>query len=360
MEVKIAGQAARLGLDTGSEATCLFDVGAKRLGLDVEPPPPDAKAAPGNVLPGRAQECDIQIGQNAVRTRLPVVTLPGYLKPEMDGLIGWDILSQVVVIIDTPRRRVSMRNQLPAEVSEWPCWTIRPGATRLIVEIPRQEQTPDTVMIDTGSPSGVMLAPRRWRAWVEAHPHQPATLDASFFPGVGIVVTEERWARVFGLDEMKIHEVPVSEYGAMIQHAPDERHAATLGLRAVRRLSWVIDASNGKLYFTSHGPPLGPNRYEYNRLGAVFVPVAGQGDALVARVVQGGPAHRAGIRQDDILLRIDDLDVTKWRTDPRVLPLSRFWSRPAGTALRFGLQRHGKTFDVSAVLEDIFPATFTP
>ena len=341
MEVKIAGQVARLGLDTGSEKLCLFDAGARRLGLSVEPPAPEIQPAPGNVLPGFAEECEIQIGPSTMRGRLPVVTIPGYIKPDVDGVIGWDILSQLVVIIDTQRKRVSMRDQLPPEVLEWSCWTIRPGAKRLIVEIPTQEQTPETVMIDTGAPSGVMLAPQRWQPWAEAHRHLPATLDASFYPGIGIVVSEERWARVFDLDEMKIHEIPVGEYGAMLHHAPEERHAATLGLCAVRRLSWVIDTSNGRLYFRGHGSPLGPNAYEYNRLGAVFVP-GGQGDALVAHVVEGSPGHRAGIRQDDLLLRIDDLDVTKWRTDPRVLPLSRFWSRPAGTAIHLGLQRQGE------------------
>ncbi|UCD51296.1 MAG: PDZ domain-containing protein [Phycisphaerales bacterium] len=358
MEVTIAGRTAHLALDTAAEPLCLFDAGARRLGLEIEPPASDVPAAPGGVVPGRTEECDIAIGPNSGRLRLPVVPLPGYIEPDVDGLIGWDVLRRFVIRIDAVHQKVSVANQVPPEALNWPCWKIRPDARRLVVEIPTHEPVPETIMIDTGSPSGVMLAPQRWQQWTEAHPHQPATLDASFFPGIGIVVSEERWARTFALGEMAFHEVPVGDYTAMIQHFPGQRHAATLGLRAVRRLSWLIDAPNGKVYFQSHGSPAGPNTYEYNRLGAVFVPGDGQGDVLVAHVVQGGPAHRAGIRDGDRLLRIDELDVTKWRTDPRILPLSRFWSRPAGTALGLGLQRDEKTLDVTAVLEDIFPTRF--
>jgi hypothetical protein len=355
MEVKIAGQPAWLALDTGSELTCLFDAGARRLGLDFRPPAPNAQAGPGQVVPGHTEECDVEIASNTMRTPLAVVTLPGYLKYETDGVIGWDFLSQGVLVFDALKKKVSMQEELPGEVSGWSCWNVRPGAKRLIVEIPSQEQNPETIMIDTGSPSGAKLAPQRWQQWVEAHRDLPATLNAFFLPGVGIIVTEERWAPVFALDGMVFHEVPVGSYGGMIQHAPADRHAATLGLRALHRMSYVVDAPNGKLYFRSHGAPEGPNQYEYNRLGAVFVPVAGKGDALVARVAEHSPAARADVRDGDVLLSIDDLDVTKWRTDPRVLPLSRFWEQPAGTSLRLGLQREGRTFEATVVLEDIFP-----
>jgi hypothetical protein len=356
MAVKIAGQPALFGLDTGSEATLLLDAGARRLGLEVERPPGSARATPGSVVVGRTERCRIEIGANADLVRLPVVDVPDYLEPRVDGLIGWDILQQVVVVIDTPRKRISMQGDLPAEVSEWSSWRIRPGATRLIVEIPSTGPTPETLMIDTGSPSGVELAPQRWQRWSAAHPNLPATLNSAFIPGVGIVATEERWAPVFDLDGLMFQEIPVGRYGALVQHAPEDRHVATLGLCALRRASWVIDGRNGRLYFQSHGPPQGPNNYEYNRLGAVFIPRADQGDELLAQVFEGGPAYRAGIRTGDILLRINDLDAAAWRTDPRIQRPGKFWSSPAGTVLHLGLQRQDKTFDATIILEDIFPA----
>jgi hypothetical protein len=362
MEAKVAGRPVRLGLDTGSEKLCLFDFAARRLGLKVEPPP-STQADPGKVLSGRTEPCEFEIGPNKLSGPLPVVAFPGYLRPDIDGVIGWDFICRSVIFIDSVNMKVSVRKmslqlEAPPETSEWSCWKIHPGARRLIIEIPGGGSTPETVMVDTGSEAGVLLAPHRWQQWVRADPDRPATLNGSFYPGVGIVATEERWARKFTLGDMALHEVPVGQYPAMIQHAPEDRHVATLGLCAVRRLSWLIDGPNGKVYFRGYGAPQGTNGYEYNRLGAVFIPVAGQGDALVAHVIPDGPAYRAGIRNGDALLHIGDLDATKWRTDPNVLPLARFWCQPAGIALHLRLQRHGEIVDVKPVLEDIFPASF--
>ena len=359
-DVTIAGQTTRLALDTGSEKTCLFSAGARRLGLAVEPPRPEVQAAPGKVAFGLTEECDLEIGPHKTRARLPVVTLPGYVKHDVDGVIGWDFIGQFVTIVDSVNMKVAMQDQLPPEMSEWSCWQIPTGARRLFVEIPAQRQALEIALIDTGTPSGVMLAAERWRPWAEAHALEPGTLDAAFYPGKGIVVCEERWACVFALEDMTICQVPVGEYGGVIAPLPGKRHTVTLGLRAVRCLSWAIDAPNGKVYFQPHGAPACPNTYEYNRLGAVFVPGVSQGDALVAHVITDSPAYRAGIRNGDALLRIGDLDTTKWRTDPRVLPLARFWSQAAGTTLHLGLQRGAETLEVDAVLEDIFPTQFTP
>ena len=139
------------------------------------------------------------------------------------------------------------------------------------------------------------------------------------------------------------------------QAAVGDDYAATLGLFALLRLSIVVDDKGGKVYVKNHPRPEGPNPYEYNRLGAVFVPANLQSNDLVAHVVQGSPAYEAGVRDGDLLLRIGELDVTKWQTDPRVLPLSRFWSRPAGTVLQLGLKRNGESLDVEVALQNIFP-----
>ena len=139
------------------------------------------------------------------------------------------------------------------------------------------------------------------------------------------------------------------------QAAVGDDYAATLGLFALLRLSIVVDGKGGKVYLKSHARPERPNPYEYNRLGAVFVPANLQSNDLVAHVVQGSPAYEAGVRDGDLLLRIGELDVTKWQTDPRVLPLSRFWSRPAGTVLQLGLKRNGESLDVEVALQNIFP-----
>jgi C-terminal processing protease CtpA/Prc len=86
-----------------------------------------------------------------------------------------------------------------------------------------------------------------------------------------------------------------------------------------------------------------------------------EGGDLVARVIDGTPAYEAGIRNGDVLLKVGDLDATKWRTDPKVLPLSRFWESPPGTRLEFTLKRGTTTFKKTAVLRQILsPDTGSP
>jgi len=357
MEVKINGQSAVLALDTGAERTCLLNTGAKRLGLRFEPPPSNARAAPGRVLPGLTDECDIEMGPTTERSRLPVVAIPGYIKADTDGFLGWDVLRQIVVVIDGPSQKASIRDQLPPAVSQWPSWKIASNASFLIVEvkIAALQDGPGTMMIDTGAADGVKLGSHLWQQWGAAHPDQAATLSAGFYPGAGLIVTEERWAHTLVLGRLTLHDVPIGDYGALVQRAPIAVRTATLGLEALRRITLWIDGQNNKVYLKSHAPPRAPNSYAYNRLGAVFVPNLEKGNELLAHVVSGSPAHRAGIRADDVLLRIDDLDATKWRTDPRVLPLSRFWSQPAGTTLHLGLQRGDRLLNIAVTLEDIFP-----
>src|SRR5262249_20600503 len=96
-----------------------------------------------------------------------------------------------------------------------------------------------------------------------------------------------------------------------------------------------------------------PPPYEHNRLGTVFAPVDPQSSDLIARVAEGSPAQEAGIRSGDVLLKIGEVDVTKWRTDPAILPLRRFWSRPVGTKLDLLLKRQDHTFEAHPVLRDI-------
>ena len=126
---------------------------------------------------------------------------------------------------------------------------------------------------------------------------------------------------------------------------------ASLGLAALQRLDLIIDGDLGFAYLRPKSTP--PPPYEHNRLGSVFVPSDLQGGDLLARVIAGSPAYQAGIRDGDVLLKVGDLDVTQWRTDPKILPLSRFWEGPPGTRLELTLKRGTKTSRKTAVLRQI-------
>ena len=113
----------------------------------------------------------------------------------------------------------------------------------------------------------------------------------------------------------------------------------------------IIDGQVGVAHLHPRDPPAPP--YDHNRLGAVFTPVNLQTDDLIGRVADGSPAQEAGIRNGDILLKIGDLDATKWRSDPAVMPLSQFWTRPPGTKLELTLKRGEKIYRANVVLRQI-------
>jgi len=162
-------------------------------------------------------------------------------------------------------------------------------------------------------------------------------------------VKEEAWANKLGLGALVLNGVPVTEAIPLASIAP--RFRASLGLVALKRLDVVIDGKGGVAYLRPKHTA--PPAYDHNRLGAVFVPDDPGSDGLTARVADGSPAQEAGIRSGDLLLKIGEVNVTNWRNDPTVLPLSRFWERPAGTTLELTLSREGKTFKAAPTLRDI-------
>ena len=131
----------------------------------------------------------------------------------------------------------------------------------------------------------------------------------------------------------------------------------SVGLAALDRQDVIIDGKNGVVYFARQTTPVRPIRH--NRLGAVFAPSDMQHDDLVAHVAAGSPAEMAGIRNGDLLLKIDAIDVTKWRTDPAVHVSSK-WQQPAGTTMNLTLKRDEKEFTARVTLRDILGPGLDP
>jgi S1-C subfamily serine protease len=130
------------------------------------------------------------------------------------------------------------------------------------------------------------------------------------------------------------------------------RIEAVIGLEALSHFEVILDLMENRIYLKRRdGEHLEP---EYNRLGATFVPESMDSAELVAKVLTNGPGYRCGIRNGDILLRVDGVDMTKWRTDPGIWK-RRFWYAEPGTQYNLELKRNGKRLDLQVTLEDIFP-----
>jgi len=351
LEATINGKPARMVFDTGASDLVLFRRGAERLGLKVTEPPRDVQVAPGEVTVGRTEECDFVLGATRARTSFRVFEPPSFLRMGVDGTVGWQPMRYNTIQIDAGQRKATWLTNAPPETATWLKFRIRRQSRVLTLEIPGQEDKQGVLTVDTGSACGVALSPERWRAWRAAHTNQPATLLAGYMAGAGTVVTEESWAKELTFGPLALTEVPVMPANVAEQAMGAPGFEASFGLAALKRLDLIIDGALGIAYLRPRNAP--PATYEHNRLGAVFAPRDMEAADLIAHVMDGSPAYEAGVRSGDVLQKVGDLDVTKWRTDPTVLPLSRFWERPPGTKIELILKRGDRTITASAVLRQI-------
>jgi len=349
MQAEINGEPVRLCFDSGASDLFLLGGTARRLGLTVTGPPTNVVLYPGAVPTGTTEECLFKLQSASVKTRFQVFDLPPYLEAGMDGVVGWGPLRRNRFQVDAEARTVTWLANLPKAALTWTKLRVVRRSACLELELPRSNGKSGTIFVDTGDSKGVGLNPQDWHEWRLLHSNRPITLTSFFTPGAGLLVKEEAWANKLSLGPVMLTQVPVTEAIPLVLTIPHFR--ASFGLAALKRLDFVVDGRRGVVYLRPKHATA--PAYQHNRLGAVFVPADPQSNDLTAQVVDGGPAQEAGIRAGDVLLKIDEVDATKWRTDPTVLPLTRFWARPAGTKLDLSLRREGETFKATPTLRDI-------
>ncbi len=352
LPAEINGKPVKLALDTGAAETLLFRRTATRLGLLVTEPSPSAVLRPGQVPAGRTETCSLTLFGNASRTQLRVIDLPAGVSTETEGVVGWRNVRLNVFQFDSATRNISLGKRLPRELNTWLKLSVRTNEDVLVLEIPGQRTNLGSLLIDTGIDRGVSLTSGLWREWTNSHPQRARTLAAIVRVPTGLVIREEAWADEISLGRLVLRQTPVREADPAEALAVGEGFVGVLGLAALDRLDWMIDGSNGVAYVRSATVPPAP--YLHNRIGAVFTPEDLQrGTDLIAHVLPGTPAYEAGVRDGDLLQKIDNLDVTEWRTNPAVMPLSRFFEQPAGTKIILKLKRGTETVQVLVTLRDL-------
>jgi len=354
---KINGQPVQLAFDTGAQHHTLFRRTTDRLGLKVTPPPADYTPPPGLVSGGLVEPCRLEIGTSSAQVRFRALEIPAFLRFAADGVLSWHGLTDAIIAIRWDRKEAGPLAAVPEPARRWLKRPLRPKDWMLGFTLGGEGGAERAVYIDTGSPFGAALSARRWKQWLAAHPGRPATLEAAYFPADGLVVSEVRLADRLAFGPLVLRDVPIRRVQPSLERVFPKLEAV-LGLFALTRLDVVLDGKDQCIYL--HPSPDPKAACNCNRLGAVFTPRDLQSADLLARVIDATPAHRAGIRDGDVLLSIDGLDATRWRTDPKVLPLARFWARPAGTRLRLGLRRGGKPYEATVELRDILGAREAP
>lgn len=357
MDSYINGQPVKLMFDTGAEGPILFQKTARRLNLSIKEPPSDVVVEPGKVKLRLTETCQFQLIEGGVENavRFAVVDMPSGIKIECDGLLGWGGLKHYMIEMDPSSRSVKIRDTINFDKSEWTCLDIRTDLNMLVVKTSSEDTVQDCFLIDTGSPDGFTVTTERMQQLTDGQADQNTTLSAFYTPGVGLVINQEKWVHEINFGGLSFHEIPVKMGMETNPALMKEGIDGIVGMWALSCYQWIVDGPAGKIYVKPNDLVRIPQMYEYNRLGAVFVPEDVQtSNALMAHVVAGGPAWRAGIRDGDELLKIGSLDATRWRTEPTIMPLSQYWEKPAGTIIDLILRRGGEQKNITVTLEEIF------
>ena len=343
-QIVVAGQinnkSVRLVFDSGSsDDIVLFADAERRLGLF-------------QTSSGRSNEFNLVINELSFNG-LSAQILPNTAPAGIDGLIGWNTLNKGVWTLDWQNGLLTTLPTLPEKVRAKP-WSRTPIDRNLpVASVMLSNDSPDRVYVDTGSPIALALGQQYWNQWRFGPPQQLTTIRSGFAPGVGMFTTAVGFSADFTLGPLSIRHIFIEK---SIRNLP-QLHAI-IGLNALSQFNLIIDQDNDQIYWQANenAPTRQKNTLSnYNRLGATFPPLSLNSSVLVGAVVADSPAFRFGLRSGDVLLRVNDFDMTKWRTDPAIAR-AQFWQQAAGTKYKLVIKRKGEEKTIDVVLEDFLNA----
>jgi hypothetical protein len=340
VEAKINGREGRFAFDTGARTTLtLLKPTASKLLLKTTEKGGTATATIKLEIGGE------QYG-NVEATLvgfLPFQDIDGRIQ-DIDGLIGWPALRGQVWQVQWDNMSLSRIPSVPKETLSWRALEIDNAVP--VAAVFFQEGREGRIYLDTGYPGGIMLSESRWNKWVEEEPELPKTLTFGYsLAAGGIFVTELRWSGNFRLGPLTIPRVMVEKN---VLRWP--KLEAVLGLEALKHFEIVFDLKENRIYMKER--PYSRVNFKYNRLGATFPPESLESTRLVGHVLMNSPAYKAGLRSGDILLKVDDIDMTQWRTNPTILKKD-FWAASVGTRYKLHIERNGRKQIITVTLVDI-------
>jgi hypothetical protein len=348
---KINYQNVHFAFDTGASKTGIWRSVANRLNLKIQNPPANYVPIAGKTIAGKTEKCRLELLGNILQTGIMVFDLPYDLQPDCDGVVGWTWLIEARYEMNARWGSLKAVSDSPNQAEGWLKCPIKTNSDILRLEMPVRDSPPLIMEVDTGSERGICLNARLWQEWLAKSTNHAVTLDSYYFPSVGFVVCKEGWASELHEGALNLTKVPVAEASPMeLSIGGPEQCDIIIGMAALRRLDFVVDGPN-QVAFLRPTKQFTPSRsYNYNRLGAAFVPRDAKSDDIVAAVLERTPAYEAGLRNGDVLLKIDGLEVEGWRTNTSVL--ARIWA-PVGTQLELTLRRNAETFKTKVKLRDI-------
>jgi hypothetical protein len=349
LETEINGQHTKLLFDSGSEDICLWRQSAQRLHVKYSHPAAGAILEPGQVAAGITEICKIRLAGEERKVRFRVLDYPGVFDGSSDGVVGWHNLQKNIIRLDALHGKMSFLEKVPKEALSWAQFSVNTNSKVLELNLSENVRDNGAIIVDTGSENGLSLSPEAWKKWKNDHRTQLRTLTPFFTAGDGLVVNEEGWADRFDIGNTEVTDVPIMMATETERALGHKQFMCSLGLAALRRVDFVVDGNIGRAYLHSRKDKATP--YPHNRAGAMFVPDPLQTNEFVARVIYGGPAFEAGVREGDVLLSIDGINISRSTASE----LKRFWMA-GGTTIVLRIKRDGTPLFATMKLRDILGA----
>jgi len=349
VDSSINNQPVHLFADTGSTISMLRSSAVEKLGLKTTAPPSRPNLPPGTLSFPVTELGNLSFFNSTDRIHFGEQDMPEYIRFDADGVVGWSELRRKILLFDAIARQIQPLDKLPDDIAGWTRLRVFPSREMLIMEMPMPGGSLGLIYVDTGNPSGVGLSPEHWQAWSAAHPGVQKTMRIYYTPGAGVVTCEQSWAREISLGSLTLTDTPVEEGDPVTTRAGGPRHVATLGLAALRRLDFILDGPQNVVYLRPKNTP--PMPFEHNRLGAVFTLLGPDGESLVAHVADGTPAYQAGLRNGDIITKINNVYRLNWEKHPSLGLPDFVW--PSGTKITFQILREGGHYLLFARLRDL-------
>jgi tetratricopeptide (TPR) repeat protein len=276
---QINGQTMRFILDTGSNATRISKTLAGSIGLNI-------RLLENNPKIGISEPVYLTFGGH---TFMAPLVAEDHVDRTAEGLIGWPAIRDNVLIFNPDTRTVISVTAPALETSSWFKFKVL-NVDLLELETPLPNGKKGTILVDTGSASGITLATPQWKEWRAMHPQTLIAKRPYTGPEIGNGTSDEAWADQVQIGTLTLTDMPVRE-------APQDEaiginnFIGVIGLYALTRMDLVVDAKNDVAYIhprEAPGPPYPP--YQRSALAETNPGLPANGDWTLDRSVQTNAA----------------------------------------------------------------------
>lgn len=363
---QINGKPVRLVLDTGSPGLFLWRSAADRLALKLYP----VELASNHWVTG-----EFKLSLPKWERRWGLVTAHGPAKASVceapvglqdnDGCVGWPMFSRRITRFDALNDKFEFLGKVPKEVKAWWQFSIRTNVDVLVLDL-ADDASQGGLHIDSGDLAAdvVSLPAPLWNQWMAAHPNEKGAIWLSSRLG-GLTPCKIARASQFSIGGLTLTNVILGSVEECDWSSELKGCAAVIGFELLKRFDLVVDGEHAVAYMRPSprwkavtAEP--PNRSSVN---AVFGPWRDETN-FTACVINGSPAFESGIRDGDILLKVEGQDVKQWLDNPGTRWASdrdrSEWQQtypstnsPNGAMLELTLRRRDQVFQVTVLQRGI-------